>query len=434
MESAMNNPLLRRIAALAIAFLLLLYVGYQIYRLRYNGIQTETAAYFTASDSVQVDGIAVRDEALLKGGEGGVVDYVLSAGDKVEKGGTVAQIYSSEQQVAARHEMATVDNEISRLKSLQSPGDTYAANPDSLEEQIHQGISEMIGQTITGSFSSLTQSRENLQYQLNERQIAAGEVTDYSARQKELQAKRDELNKQVGAALGKIVSPASGYFIPTTDGLETAIDFSKIQGLTCDRIQAALKAKTTAGGSPGKISKNYEWYFAFEVSAGQADEFRQMEDGGTVSLQFPFVSNLTVPATVSAVNQPGSDSPAAVVLQCNYMNSELASIRKETAQVVIRQYTGIRISQKALHFETVSKTVKDEKGTARKVKKEVSGAFVLYGNQVSFRQVVPLYSTDNYVICAPNPDPEDLMTDETIKLHDEVVVEGTDLYDGKVVE
>ncbi|MCI1964898.1 MAG: secretion protein HlyD [Oscillospiraceae bacterium] len=430
----MNQPLIRRLATLAIACLLFLYVGYQIYQSHYSGTQTETASYFSASDSVQVSGIVVRDETLLKGGDSGVIDYILSAGDKIASGGTVAQIYSSAQQAAARHEIAVVDSEIKRLEALQMPGDTYTASPDVLDERIRRQICGMIGQTISGSFPSLTESREELQYLINERQIVTGEVTDFRARLTELQAKRGELVKQQGTALGKIVSPASGYFIPSTDGFETAIDFSSVRGLTCDQIQTALKAKSTAGESPGKISKNYEWYFAFNVSSDQAAEFRRLADGGTVTLQFPFASNMEVPASVAAVNQAGSDASAAIVLRCNYMNSELASIRKETAQVVIRQYTGIRVSRKALHFETVTKTVKDEKGKAQKVKKEVSGIYALNGNQVDFRQVVPLYSTDNYVICDPNPEKGTLMTDKTIQLHDEVVVEGTDLYDGKVVQ
>ncbi|QNK40899.1 HlyD family efflux transporter periplasmic adaptor subunit [Caproicibacter fermentans] len=86
----MNSPLLRRLAASAIALLLLLYVGYQVYKSHYTGIQTETASYFTASDSVQVNGIAVRDEVPLKS-SGGVIDYVLSSGDKVAKGGHCGQ-------------------------------------------------------------------------------------------------------------------------------------------------------------------------------------------------------------------------------------------------------------------------------------------------------------------------------------------------------
>lgn len=430
----MNSPRLRRFAASAIAFLLLLYVGYQFYRSHYSSVQTETASYFTAAESVQVDGIAIRDEVLLQGAQDGVVDYILSDGDKISKGGTVALIYSDAQQVAARHELERVDREMKQLEALQAPGNTFAASPDSLNEQIHRQISNMLSKTVSGEFSSLETLREAIQTSLNERQIVTDQVDNFGERLKELQQEYDTLSQQVGTALGSITSPASGYFISSTDGFETAVDFSAAAGLNCSRIQQALEADKSAETAPGKINRSYEWYFAFTVSTEQAAEFRQLADGGTVSLQFPFVSDLVIPATVTAVNQTDADSPAAVVLRCNYMNSALASIRKQTAQVLVRKYTGIRISKKALHFETVSKTIKDESGDVKTEKREVSGAYVLHGNQISFRQVIPLYSTDNYVICDSNPDNSDLMTSKTIKLHDEVVVEGTDLYDGKVVQ
>jgi hypothetical protein len=431
---AVNDSRLRRFAASAIAFLLLLYVGYQIYRSHYSSVQTETAAYFTAADSVQVEGIAIRDEVLLQENTEGVVDYILSDGDKISKGGTVALIYSTAQQVAARHEMEHVNREIEQLEALQSPGNVYAASPDSLNEQIYSQISNMLSQTISGEFSSLETSREDLLSLMNERQIVTGQVDNFDERLSELQQEYNTLSEQVGTALGRITSPASGYFTASTDGFEEIIDFSAAASLNCSQIQQALAADASEKTALGKINQSYEWYFAFTVSAQQAVEFRQLADGGIVSLQFPFVSNMVIPATVAAVNQSDADSPAAVVLRCNYMNSALASIRKETAQVIVRQYTGIRVSKKALHFETVSKTIEDENGNVKTEKREVSGVYVLHGNQISFRQVIPLYSTENYVICDPNPDDSDLMTSQTIKLHDEVVVEGTDLYDGKVVQ
>ncbi|MFU0833727.1 MAG: Secretion protein HlyD [Oscillospiraceae bacterium] len=430
----MNSPRLRRFAASVIAFLLLLYVGYQIYRSHYSSVQTETASYFTASESVHVNGIAIRDEVLLQEETEGVVDYILSDGDKISKGGTVALIYSNEQQVAARHEMEHLDREIKQLQELQSPGNTFAASPDSLNEQIHLQISNMLSKTIFGEFSELETSREDIQSLMNERRIVTDQVDNFDERLNQLQQEYDTLSQQVGTALGRITAPASGYFISSTDGFETAIDFSAAASLNCSQIQQVLDADKSEDTALGKISRSYEWYFAFTVSSEQAAGFRQLADGGTVSLQFPFVSNLVIPATVAAVNQTDADSPAAVILRCNYMNSALAPIRKETAQVIVRQYTGIRISNKALHFETLSKTIKDENGNVKTEKKEVCGAYVLHGNQIHFRQVVPLYSTENYVICDPNPDNSDLMTSQTIKLHDEVVVEGTDLYDGKIVQ
>ena len=60
---------------------------------------------------------------------------------------------------------------------------------------------------------------------------------------------------------------------------------------------------------------------------------------------------------------------------------------------------------------------------------------MLHGTEIRFRQIIPLFSTSSYVICKQYPDEsDDLMTDETVQMYDEVVIEGTDLYDGKVVK
>ena len=38
------------------------------------------------------------------------------------------------------------------------------------------------------------------------------------------------------------------------------------------------------------------------------------------------------------------------------------------------------------------------------------------------------------IICKSNPTEEELFSDDTIQIGDEVVVEGTNLYDGKHIE
>lgn len=115
------------------------------------------------------------------------------------------------------------------------------------------------------------------------------------------------------------------------------------------------------------------------------------------------------------------------------MNSSLASLRDETAQITLHSYTGIRVGKNTVHFADVSKTVKNASGKAVTQKENVEGVYVVNGRVIQFRQIFPEYSTDSYVVCDPDPPQEDLMTDSTIKLHDEVIVEGTDLYDGKVI-
>ena len=148
-------------------------------------------------------------------------------------------------------------------------------------------------------------------------------------------------------------------------------------------------------------------------------------------------------------------------MRCNNMNASLARLRNETVQIEIEEYDGIRVSQKSVHFETITKETYDKDGNVNgTVTKEVKGVYIMHGSEIQFCQIFPLYSTNSYVICevltteeenSRSYDPfvqddtegdgtqqeepvEGLFTDRTVHLYDEVVVEGTDLYDGKVVE
>ena len=181
----------------------------------------------------------------------------------------------------------------------------------------------------------------------------------------------------------------------------------------------------------GKSAANSNGYFVCTVSGrGCAEVCR----GKRSHASFPFAISDSVTAVVDAVNQTDLESPALIVMECYEMNEELASLRTETCEISVTQYSGIRVSQKAVHFAEVTKTWEDENGEEVTEMREVKGVYVMHGSEIVFRQIVPLYSTSYYVICDPNPNEDELMTDGTVQLYDEIVVEGTDLYDGKVVK
>ncbi len=427
----MSSPLLKRIMSAVVAILLFIYLGYQIYNSHYSQVQTETTYYATTANTVQADGIAIRKESLIPGRASGVVDYVISNGGKVANGGKIAQIYANAQSAASQQQLQSLDNEIAKLQNLSTPGDTYAASPDSINKQINLNLVGMLGNVNSCKYSDLADSRENFLYLVNERQIITSKVTDFSARINTLKAERETLATANSQATGSIAAPIAGYFIKTVDGFESVFDYSKVLNLTPEELKTKQSTKPAVPtDAVGKISGDYDWYFAFVLPENQASKFKL---GDTVTIQFPFASSETVPASVAAVNQAPKSTEAAIVLQSNYMNSSIAAIRNETAQIQIEQYKGLRVSQKAVHFESVSKTVTDQKGKATTVKRDVKGVYVMHGNEILFKQIFPLYSTDTYVICDPNPKKEDLMTDTTVILSDEVVVEGTDLFNGKVV-
>lgn len=431
----MNSSVLRRIASGVLAVLLLFYVGYQVYKSHHSTIKTESADYFTASNSVQTTVVAIRKETLLKSSFRGVADYIISSGDKVCQKGTIAKIYENESQVSAQRQLEEVDKSITQLQNLQQPGNTYSFDADNANERICLKLTDILGNVNSGDLSQANSQKGDLLNLMNERQVGTGKIKNFSSRISALQSQRSALTAQAGNPIGSVISPEAGYFIQSTDGMENAFDISQVSSISSSQIRKLENIKRApVAGAIGKISRDFDWYLVCVIPSDQVIGFKQLDTDETVSIRFPFVSGTSVSATVAAINQADSNSEAAVVLKCMDMNSSLAGIRTETAEVSVKEYTGLRVSQKAVHYETLTKKEKNSGGKTTEVKKDVEGVYVLHGSQLNFRQIIPQFSTDNYVICDPNPNEDDLFTDQTVNLYDEVVVEGTDLYDGKVVQ
>ena len=417
----MNSPLIRRLAAICLAFLLLFYIGYQVYNANYVSVKTEIATYVSADDPgtsevVQATGTAIRKESVIQQQTNGVITYVVNDGGKVSKGGTVAEIYATEQDAAAQQQIETLNLQISQLQKLSSPGSTYAADQDTLNKQISQKLVALLQKSALGEFDTLEEAREDLLYVLNERQIVTNKVENFDDRIASLTQQRDSLSAG-RQALGTIAAPSAGIFISEVDGYESVFDYDNILSITPAQYREGLQTTVSpAADAVGKICGEFKWYVVCVVSAEDALKFLE---GNAVTLSFPFAT---------------SDSVTAVVLECSTMNEELARLRTETCSIAVTQYSGIRVSQKAVHFAEVTRTYEKEDGEEVTETKEVKGVYVMHGSEIVFRQIIPLYSTSTYVICDPNPDEDELMTSETVQLYDEIVVEGTDLYDGKVVK
>ena len=66
----------------------------------------------------------------------------------------------------------------------------------------------------------------------------------------------------------------------------------------------------------------------------------------------------------------------------------------------------------------------------------MKGVYVVYGGQLEFVQVITVKDVNGYAVCKTElteGEAAGIVTQRTIQLYDEVVVGGTDLYDGKIV-
>ena len=135
------------------------------------------------------------------------------------------------------------------------------------------------------------------------------------------------------------------------------------------------------------------------------EDIAELDVNSFVTVDFPYSSTDALKAQVVAVNVSGADT-AAVVLRCNVMDEELANMRIEDIEIIFNSVTGFRVPANA---------VREVDG--------VKGVYILRSNSVTFREINIVWTSDEYVIC----------NDDEIKLYDEIITKGKDLYDGKAI-
>ena len=404
------KPIVKRLVLLVVSLFLLVYVGFHIYSGFAGGIQTETVYRETAYQTVDTTGLIFRDETIVQTDADGWFFYTLANGNRVGKGGTIADVYPSMQDALRQQELDALNEEIRTLTSINAQGTTNRANLASINQQINELWLKISREVQSSSFTQMDEYRAKLLALLNKKQLTVGKEDNYDARLAQLTAQRDALQQSFAKATATVTSPVAGYFISSTDGFESLLGTKAVEDLSVEQLLEYLSKQATVDSNGiGKVVGDYEWYLACVVPLADTTFIKK---DMTVDVKLPFVMERTVPAQVAAVNRGGNDS-AAVILKCTHMSDELSVIRKEQVELRIRSYDGLRIPDKAIYFND----------------KQEAGVYIQDGNQLSFRRIQVSYhdEKERYSICK--------ITDDKnyVQMYDKVVVGGEDLYDGKMV-
>lgn len=100
-----------------------------------------------------------------------------------------------------------------------------------------------------------------------------------------------------------------------------------------------------------------------------------------------------------------------VVIRTNYISDVLIELRQANLTVRFKSYTGLRISAEALRYQG-----------------QTEGVYVKQGALITFKPIERIYTGEDFILCSDATDGEN-----PLRLFDEVVVEGVDLYDGKII-
>ena len=394
----------RRIVEIAVILLVVTFVAYQFFASYYSAITTESAVYFEHSEGVELNGVLIRNEHIVSENGSGTIHYVISDGERVSKGGTIARVYADEKASAAAIRIDEIDKQLDIIAEMESYGYSATVDLGIINAKINESVNDFLFSIADNSYNECGEIKTELLTALVRKQVATGKKTDFTTLKKELSSERESLVSVMGTPKSEYVSGYAGYFVSSTDGYEGQFSVNDLSEYTPEYIDSIKPSKDS--GAIGKIVYDYEWYVAATIPLGDAMNYKI---GDTVKLNIE-AAGQTVTATIEKVNYSKSDT-AAVIFSCNEMSSELALIRTGKITVIKNEYSGLKVS---------SRSIRTVDG--------VRGVYVVSGIEIKFVEVEILFSNEEYAICKLNTS-----DGSKLRLYDEVVVKGRGLYDGKSI-
>lgn len=401
-----------KLLAVLLSVFFLIYAGYQAWRFFYNPYQTEVATEYSVSESIHVKGIAVRSETLIESDyTSGSVSYVYEDAERVLKNRTVAYTHASSDTVEKMLRVAELEKEIALLKEAGNGKSQLYGTMEFINGQIGSAVSEYAAALNQANLSGLSEAKDNLLLAINKKKVITGEENKFEDRIAILSAECSELTEEINADSAETVtSPKTGYFISKVDGFENLINKENIAEMTAAGIEELINTEVvTVEPAAGKIADNYKWYYVVSMDDEQAKSFYE---GRSVAVNFDGISE-SIKFKVDFVLKDDTSENTIVFLLCEKFTSEVASLRRVSADIVFSTTSGLRVSSSAIRFDG----------------EQNMGVFILDRGEVKFRKIEVVYEGNGYVIAKWYKG-----ENGKLQLFDEVFTAGSDLYAGKVID
>lgn len=393
-----------KILVIVIAFVFLFY---QTYSVVYKPITTSTALYDSTYDGIEINGYFVREETVIDYNITGNERYVAKDGEKISKGGTIAEVYSSSEIAELYQQIEKLSAEIKILESINSVSDPSSVDLTTLTNRIKRSYFDFLDAKDSGKYDNITDYTSELLMSLNKKQILTGQVTDFNALLTSLKGQLATLQTGLKAPISKVNAPVSGFFIRQVDGLENILNFNALNKIDSSIFEKISNAKPI--NAFGKIVFSQNFYIITQMNG---DDYLNFSVGDKLNLRTPFVGNEKLKATVESINVSDEENSAIVVLACQTMNGHLATVRSAPLTIVTDEYEGIRISNNAIHYSD-----------------GVAGVYVVQGSIVKFKPIEIVYRSETFTLCKKS----DEANNNALSIYDEVIEKGKNLYDGKFI-
>ncbi len=383
-------------------------VGYQLYKYNFVSIRTESAVMGEMEEVVKSKGLFFRDEKVVENGGYDYLDVIRAEGERVAAGGVIARVYRDEQSAKDQKVIRELKEKIATYEEVLSNSGSYQSAASSIDEAIYSNIVGIASLAQEGGMDAFNKA-DSLVVEIMKKKIASGDLVHYDSVLNDLRGQLKALNTTSSDSVNAIKSPESGYFSFGTDGLEDRYTLDVLKELSVETFDETAKWMDDAASDHahlGKLVYDNNWSVAIKVDT---DDVSKLEAGNTVYIRIPSFGNDRIKCTVTELRKSGKET--LLILSSSIISENILTLRQEEISLIVKTYNGIQVRQSAL----------------RKVDGE-DGVFVKVGLLLKYKNVNILYNDGTNAIIE-----YDAAATGGLRLYDQVVYKGSNLYSGKAV-
>ena len=397
-----TTPIFKILSA-AVLLAVVFYFVVQGYRYFSDPINTTYVYASREWDAIETEGYLVREEETFHSGLT-TLHHTLTEGQKVGKNQTLAIAFADSGALTRVEQLEALELQAQQLSfALESflDGDAALRLDDNIREDLtslHQSIS-------TGDYSQGEDSRAALKAAILKR--------DYTyTSQEQIEADLEAVEKQIAekeASLNgtDITAPRSGVYSAVCDGYEEVLTPTMMESATPATF-AALREEAYQA-NVGKLIYGDVWYYATVITEEQALLLQ-----GRSSVTVQFAKGFTEPFTMYIKHISAPEGGKCVLwLSCDEYMSQTTLLRQQNATLLLKEYEGLRLPDKALRVNEDGKT----------------GVYCVIGARARYKGVAVIFHGDGYALVVPT----DTDSTDLLRQGDQVIVTTAELYDGKVI-
>ena len=393
-----------------IVILILVFVAAECFSVLNVSLRTQTAYIATVYDTIDTRALFIRDEKEASA-VSGIAVATVSDGEKVAAGGNIAMLFASAENAQKYTTYLELEEERRHYIDMINVTVGSVTDIEMLENNI---ISDVNGFIRSAAHADMTGAQEyslGVNDNLTKRSLLIGNEIDFTAVLEDIDSRISAIDVSSCKPSGYVTAEESGFYSRYTDGCEGIFDYSAINELDLNTFNSyltrAVSAKGTALGN-GKIISSFTWYLCCVVNS---EDVIGLENGDKLEVIVKSANKTLNCKIVRGADTSLGAMQTLLVLSCNEMDKDISSMRLEDIEIRVKSYTGVKVSSSAVH------DLDGEKGV-----------YALVSNIAKWRRADILYTGEDYVLLSfDDPDIRN-----GIKLYDEIIIGGKDVYDGKV--